>query len=410
MFIHLLTVPLLGIALLWSLKQVYGRHLVARDDTLVLVMTIAAWVLIYLGIGLVFGPLLFFVALVIGGMTVARYRYTERCTLLWVLAIAADKGLPLSEAARSYATGRIDEMGRRASALADYLEQGIALPAALDLSKNPLPTEGDLAARLGYATDTLPTTLKEAAQESNQVVTTANAAYGSLLYFLIALNSMIFVISFVCIRIIPTYETILLDFDVEMPALTRVFITLANVFARYAWLLAPIALLAIILLVYALVAYLGFRVPDLPIIGRILGRHEVAIILRSIASGLGRGRPIDQTIDLLAHWYPVNYVGARLAAVADRVRDGADWCDSLVKVRLLSKNDAAVLKSAQRVGNLEWACRELADANARRASYRANTMSRFTGPLFAMILGVPTALFAIAMIMPLVSLIEALAG
>ena len=138
MYIHLIAVPLFAVILLWSLQQFYGRHMRGRDDSMMLVITIGAWVLFYLSIGVVFGPLLFFVSLIIGGMVVARYRQSERCTLLWLLAIAAEKGIPLSQAARSYAAGRTDEMGRRGAALADYLEQGMSLPNALDHPINTL--------------------------------------------------------------------------------------------------------------------------------------------------------------------------------------------------------------------------------------------------------------------------------
>lgn len=409
MYVHLIAVPLFAVILLWSLRQFYGRDMRGRDDSMMLVMTIGAWVLFYLSIGVVFGPLLFFVSLIIGGMVVARYRQSERCTLLWLLAIAAEKGIPLSQAARSYAAGRTDEMGRRGAALADYLEQGMSLPNALNHSRNTLPSEGILAARLGFATDTLAITLKEAAQDRNQAVVAANAAYGGLLYFFCVLNAMILIFFFGVIRILPTYEAITAEFDVEMPAITRMIIQVGHGFSNYWFLCLPLVMLSMAFLLYALIGYMGFRLPALPLIGRFWGRMDTAIILRSLASGLAQKRPIDQTIDLLAHWYPVPHVGAKLAAAGERVRQGADWCDSLLTGRLVSVSDAAVLKAAHRVDNLEWACRELADAKSRRFKYRTASLARFVGPLFAIGLGIPIAFFAIGMLLPIASVIEALA-
>ena len=137
MYFHLLPVPILGLALLWSLQLVFARQKVNRDSPIILFFTVSAWVLIYLGVGLVFGPIVFVLALIVGGMVVARYRYAERRTLLWLLAIAAEADIPLSEAADAYAQGRIDEMGSRAASLARQLQMGVPLPLALEHSRNP---------------------------------------------------------------------------------------------------------------------------------------------------------------------------------------------------------------------------------------------------------------------------------
>ena len=410
MYFHLLPVPFLGMALLWSSRLVFGRHQATRDDPIVLVLSISAWVLIYMGIGLVVGPVLFMVGLVIGGMVVARYRYAERRTLLWILAIAAERGIPLAKAARSYANGRIDEMGCRATNLAENLEMGVPLPAALDRSRSTLPRDGELAARIGYATDTLATTLREAALDQDQVSASSHAAYGTLLYFMTVVNVMLAILAFVCVQVLPSYRVIMQDFDVELPAVTEMFIQFWLMLANYWWILTPLIVLALVLMVYALIAYLGFRVPDFPVVGRLLRRYDTAVILRSIGSGIAQGRPIDQSIDLLAHWYPVNYVGAKLALTSQKMKAGANWCDSLVETRLMRPADAAVLKAAQRVGNLEWACHELAETLGRRARYQATSIARFTLPLLAIVIGIPVAFFAVAMILPLSQLIEALTG
>ena len=230
MYLHLVSLSVLGIALLWSLKLVYGRRETASDDVLLLVSTIAAWVLIFLGLAFASNPPVMVAGFVIAAMVVSQYRDSERRALLWTLAVAAEHGLPLATAARSFAAGRIDETGRRAARLAELLDAGVALPLALVRSRNPLPTDAALAANLGYATDSLADTLRDAAREGDRLSTVTHAYYSNLLYFVLIVNLLLGVMTFLCITVVPAYRQILADFSVEPPSITR-FVLAVAVFA-----------------------------------------------------------------------------------------------------------------------------------------------------------------------------------
>ena len=407
MYIHLLTISVLGISLLWSLRLVYGRRRDVPNDALVLVINQAGWILIYLGVGLVFGPVILLIAFAVAAMAVAQYRNSERRALLWTLSIAADYGLSLSEAARSFASGRVDEMGRRSIRLAECLDQGMPLPAAMKASRNLMPRDADLATQLGYATNSLAVTLREAAKQNSRLAATMHANFSAVLYFVIAVGLMVGVVTFVCYRIVPTYQAILLDFDTPVPFITQLFITASTVIAKYAVIFIPALIIPLAIFVYGMVGYVGFRVPHLPVLGRFHG--DSAVILRTLGSSVAQGRSILDSLDLLAHWYPENQIGARLAMVAQDVRGGVHWCDTLLKHKFLRRSDAAMLKAAERVGNLEWACRELSDSMSRRMAYRTATFSRLLGPVLALIVGVPVAFFAVAMLAPLIVVVRNLA-
>ncbi len=87
------------------------------------------------------------VGLVIVGAAYRKYMAGERRALLWMLAVAAEKGIPLEQAARAFADERSVQIGARVSHLADLLESGVPLPAALALTRNALPSDALLAAR-----------------------------------------------------------------------------------------------------------------------------------------------------------------------------------------------------------------------------------------------------------------------
>jgi type IV pilus assembly protein PilC len=67
-----------------------------------------------------------------------------------------------------------------------------------------------------------------------------------------------------------------------------------------------------------------------------------------------------------------------------------------------------VLQAAQRVGNLEWALDELADASLRRAAYRWQAVVNVLGPLVILFAGLLVGFIVVALFMPLISLIQGL--
>ena len=93
---------------------------------------------------------------------------------------------------------------------------------------------------------------------------------------------------------------------------------------------------------------------------------------------------------------------AALGATARRV------CRQLVEA-WRRRNDAAVLASAQRVGNLDWALRELAESSDRRLGYRLQFWLQLIFPLIVLAVGALVFLLAVAYFLPLVTLITKLA-
>jgi type IV pilus assembly protein PilC len=405
MQLHLAAVSVLGFSLLWSLKLVYGRRETASDDVLVLVSSIAAWVLIFLGLAFMSSPPVMIVGLIVAAMIVARYRDSERRALLWTLAVAAEKGLSLSTAARSFAAGRIDEVGRRAAKLAELLEAGIPLTKALQQSHNPLPRDAQLAANIGIATDSLASTLRQAARDGDHLDSISHGAWAHLMYFVVMINIMVALMGFLLIKVIPTYEVIFADFDMELPGLTKLGIRLAQTVARNGFLLAPVWLSLNAVLVYTVLGYMGTRLPQLRVLDWWFGPRDTPILLQALEACILQGRPIPEAIGLLAHGYPTSSVAKKLTQSAAQIRAGRHWCDSLVQQGLLKSSEAAVLKSAERVDNLPWALHELSQIAARRISDRATALCQLLSPLIVLVIAVPIALFAVAFIIPLISLV-----
>lgn len=110
----------------------------------------------------------------------------------------------------------------------------------------------------------------------------------------------------------------------------------------------------------------------------------------------------------MAEHYPAKWVRRRLAKALLSVRLGADWIETLWRTGVMRRADAELLASALTVGNLAWACRELADTAERRQQLRIQVVTQMLSPLIVIAVGLVVAFVCIGLFLPLVHLIYTL--
>jgi type II secretory pathway component PulF len=406
----------LGVALRWTLHLIYGAQRNRRDDNLLLILSTAAWLLMMAGVvgpliavGGIFSLLLIVAFFFVAEMVVGKYRDAQRRTLLWALAVAADRDLPLHEAARAFAADRCDEIGRRADCLADLLEAGVDLPEALKQSKNPLPIDAELAARLSHAAGPLKGALREAAGEGGRYNSLWESLLQRLIYFEVLVLVIMFMASFLMIKIVPTYATIFEDFDMQLPVVTQWAISASRGFVNYWFLFAPLMWALLLLMCYGIAFACGGVRWEPPGVSWFTRRYHGAMVLRSLAQPVQRKCPLDRTLGMLAQWYPRGHVRRRLDGVTLQVTQGNDWCHALRESGLIGEAEAAVLRSAERVGNLPWALREMSESILRRIAYRVGFVLSLCIPGIILAIGACVGVYAVAFIFPLMELVSGLA-
>jgi type II secretory pathway component PulF len=241
------------------------------------------------------------------------------------------------------------------------------------------------------------------------------------------------------LKIVPAFDKIFQDFDTELPAMTQSVIT----FSAWAFRLAPLWImlnpLLTFLLIFGAIAYITlptwdfqripygtqslwslprlisifwlnlFFLPFRPLAMWLMKPYHRATIVDALARVVEGGRPLVPSLALLAQWYPQPAIRRRLTAAHDRAAAGVDWCDALARQRLIARGDAAVLRAAQRAGNLPWALRETAARGWRRVQTRTAVLNNVVLPLCVLAIAMGIAFLVIGLFLPLIKLIQTLA-
>ncbi len=409
-----LALTVIGIALLGVVRVLCARRGVAGDEPEPLLMALIGWVLIVSGLVAVFtcatGPLVALLVLLVLGMAVLRQRRAQQYTLLSTLAVAAERLMPLVPAVEAFADERGGLLGWRARRLAELLRSGATLPDALQQTPGLVPQQALVTIRAGQESGALAEALRDAVGSHGLLAPLWNQLLARVLYVCFLMLFAVSVATFMMLRIVPEFQKIFAEFDAELPPLTRTITATSYLFANYWYVLAAPLLVILGLAFLGLgMQYMGGFRWNVPFVNWLTRRLDTAVILDALALAAERNVNFPAKIATLARWYPRQSVRKRLQAALRDVDAGADWCQSLARRGLIRRAELAVLGAAQRVGNLPWALREMADSSRRRLAYRLHALLQVLFPLTIAAFGLLVMAYVVGYFMPLVSLISSLA-
>lgn len=398
----------MGVALYVAIRIVYDRRLESTHDVMRTLLQIMAGVLILFGFGATATAFLGLAILVAVPFIIAfaidsiwSYFSLERQAVLEYLAVAVEKRIPLATAARAYAIERGDFLGWRSLRLAEWLERGSSLSAALRNSGHSYGIGPSLAIGLGDELGCLPRTLQEttacelAMHRSNRGWEDI-AAYLTIVSFL---GSAI--CSFYVIKIAPVVTKMQSEFALQTPP-PFFFVPSADVFPILGILLPPVAILVLATMV---VSSNSNRWPRFLPVLRTLDR---AWVMRALSWGLEAQYSVPQILACIARHMPGGTHWERIMAANARIAAGVPWIDALRDARALTELDATLLAAAERAGNLPWVCRQRAVSYQQAYTRRLRWVTTLTFPIFIVILGYCVFVFSLQIFAALAHLVEGL--
>lgn len=408
---------LMGLALRMSLRLLYGARGPAPDDVLYLLTSILSWalllvpsaMLIVLGANWLALILGFFVAEAIVESLVAK-RAAQR-EGVWRLLLDSIAAKQLDAATLEIHSPRFSGVvGRWFRRLGADLEQGVPWRQALVQNRRALPREALAYAAItaGHAID---------AQDIQRLDDDRDAVYAEvkqqiaqrLAYLSVIGFMMLAVLTFVMIKIIPAFQEIFEDFDLDLPAVTLALLAASDALGRTIGVIVA----GILLWTAVGVMIVGFAyLCDIPILQPVVDRLTIsrhrAQVMRLLAAAIARGRTISETLDVLtSSWgpYPSAMMRRKLLKASRYVDGGAEWQTALTQARVISRSEAAVLRTAQDVGNLPWTLRMLAARRLRVMAFRWGVWQHVVFTVMMLGIGLFVLWFAVAMIVPLSDLV-----
>ncbi len=389
----------------WSGSRLGVRHIML----LVLASALAFWVVSRIGWWL--APVLVFATLISGAIALVailiRRGAEQRETMLWVVAKAAEKQLPIGPAMEAFGELCGGTYRWRALAMAKQLDSGQSFANTIDRVPGALPAAARIYARMEWPSELLARALNRlaevrAARQPFRRALIVRVVYLGWVFF--ALQS---IAGFSMYWIMPKLEAIFIDFGVNLPTVSERMISISNHLVAY-WVLPLLLIQFLLVLALPLLLLDPMHLRIAPLDWWLLRRHGAAV-LRVLSLEVRADRPLPKSLEILAQNYPSRVVRRRLRFTLNRVERGQPAWQALRASGLIRGVDAAVLEAAERAGNLSWALGDLADSLDRRSGYRLLVWLQVLFPIAILAISGFVFLFALSFFVPLITLIEQLA-
>ena len=131
---------------------------------------------------------------------------------LWMLALAAEKQIPLIPAIDAYASETGGSFGDRVADFSALLQNGVPLPDALRMIPGLIPADRYPIIRSASESGALAKGLREAAAARNLQQTLWGSLSAKMLYMVAMIWFGSFILTFIMIKIVPSFEKIFKDF------------------------------------------------------------------------------------------------------------------------------------------------------------------------------------------------------
>jgi type IV pilus assembly protein PilC len=410
---------LLGLALRMAVRLTYGARGPEPGDPIHVFLNTSALVLIALGLlPAVLGGTLTFIGGILGllaattlvEVTIHR-RAAQRRSMAKMIALLVERGRQLDSSVLFAGQALRGFVGRAADNLLNELRHGASLVEAVAKYPRALPPEALAYVAAGQTMNAQAAALRELSRSDEAEMTSAwRACVDRVAYLVFIVMIMATVLTFIMIKIVPEFRSIFEEFDLELPQLTHQAIFVSEYFARYA--AAPIGLAGALFILGAILVGICYLC-DIPVLrpwtDLLFRRRRLAHLLRILSVATEQRQPLAEVLRRVCLVFPSLPVRNQLRPAVVSVRAGTDWRDALLAAQIITNSERALLKAAERAGNLPWALRQIAARREKRAVYRLVAAVQVLFPFAILAFGGFVAFFVVSLFIPLVKLIHGMA-
>jgi type IV pilus assembly protein PilC len=248
---------------------------------------------------------------------------------------------------------------------------------------------------------------KEKAQSLKRRIT------GAMVYPIAVITVAVLILCFIMVYIIPKFEKIFKDFDMELPELTQALMKTSHWFADY-WYVIPLFPLTWWLLVKLIrLNRIGNYVIDriylwIPIIGTIIEKTVIARTTRTLGTLVSSGVPILEALSIVRETTTNAVFEKMYLRVYESIREGETIAQPMKESRLVDDMVVNMIDVGEETGELDTMLNKIADVYDEEVNVLVDGLISLLEPIMIVVLGGIVGTIVIALFLPMIKLLEGL--
>ncbi|MCH7701117.1 MAG: type II secretion system F family protein [Planctomycetes bacterium] len=242
---------------------------------------------------------------------------------------------------------------------------------------------------------------------------------GAMVYPVVVISFAVIIVSGIMYFVIPKFEDIFVDFDVELPKMTQMLIDVSNWFIKGrppGWAVVGLSPLLIFLFFKIVRQSKGGRyVVDvislkIPVFGSILEKTAVARFTRTLGTLINAGVPILEAINITRDTSGNEVYARALQKVHDEIREGDSMANPLRATKVCDGIVVNMIDVGEETGDLDKMLIKVADNYDEEVDTAVNSLVSLLEPIMVVVLGAIVGFIVVSLFLPLVSLIESVSS
>ncbi len=286
--------------------------------------------------------------------------------------------------------------------------QGSSFADALKNDENFTPYEfhaikiGEQTGQLAFVTNDLAEYYTRRNEQKRQIVS-------SLTYPLIVLFTAFLVVFFMLKYVVPMFEDIFKQNQVELPFLTKVIVKFSHLLEQNG-LIFIISMLAVIFGIRFFRKKLWFRkyggelLLNFPVVGNYIRKVYLTRFIHTMMLLTNSKIPVINGLSMvrkMVDFYPLQN---SLKEIEEEILKGERMSTSFSKHKIFDKKIIALLKVAEETNQTEFIFQRLYDQYSKEVEYQSKAITNFLNPLLTLMVGFIVGIILIAMYLPMFKL------
>lgn len=331
------------------------------------------------------------------------------------LARLTESRLPLPQSLRALARDANNPALRGAlQRVAEGLDAGHDLVELMERERRVFPPLLPALVRAGEASGNLPETLRLAATHTWRMGLLRERVVAALTYPVIVLILLGIIATAICKFVIPQFEDLFADLDVELPALTTVLLfTARHIFAILGAAVGAALLAALLLRVFAQsetgVSARRWVMFHIPLLGRILRASYLSRFCRFMSLLLASGMSLDTALELLGRLDKGTMSPRESEALVEAVRNGSSLFEAMMlRLHVFPDILTWIVGSCEGTGRLPEAFQEAAVMYERDAERNIQVMDALLPGLALIFVSLFVGTSVVGLFLPLIRLMQSI--
>jgi type IV pilus assembly protein PilC len=286
------------------------------------------------------------------------------------------------------------------------VKAGTALSVAMEKHGRAFPYLYVASIRAGERTGDLPQTIRRYIEYLKRVGTLRKKIIAAIFYPAILVVFAFLAITLLLVYVVPTFSQVYTDSGSQLPALTQLLITFTSVLRRY-------FLLGIAVFFGLLTAFRSWKSSEagryafdsfkltVPVAGDVFSKYSVAGFTRTLATVLGSGIPIIESLRMSIGTLDNVFMEKKLYEAVRFIEEGGRLSVALERVHVMPPLALRMLGVGETTGSLEDMLIDISNYLEDELEERMHLLTTAIEPAIMLVMGVVIGVIIIAMYLPI---------